>query len=164
MPRCHFGFFTLSDVMTRLSNALKWSESDAGKAAVEETKRSQRAVKYRAQHRYVRERRQVDSAFHILCNLRGRTRAAVRSQTAKKYASTKALLGCTLAEFKAHIQAQFTAGMTWENYGRWHIDHIRPCSSFDLLDPDQQRACFHWSNLQPLWAAHNRAKGNRQRA
>lgn len=53
--------------------------------------------------------------------------------------------------------------MTWENHGMrgWHIDHKRPCSSFDLSDPAQQCACFHFSNLQPLWATENLRKGDR---
>jgi hypothetical protein len=50
--------------------------------------------------------------------------------------------------------------MSWENYGLygWHIDHILPCSSFDLLKPEEQRKCFHWSNMQPLWARDNLRK------
>ena len=48
--------------------------------------------------------------------------------------------------------------MSWENMGEWHLDHIRPCASFDLTDPDQQRQCFHYSNLQPLWASDNLSK------
>jgi hypothetical protein len=52
--------------------------------------------------------------------------------------------------------------MTWENYGPvWHVDHIRPCVSFDFLDPAQQRACFHYTNLQPLFALENLKKGGR---
>lgn len=67
-------------------------------------------------------------------------------------------VGCTKEELKMHIELQFKDGMTWENYGQWHIDHIRPCASFDLLDPEQARQCFHYTNLQPLWAAENIAK------
>jgi hypothetical protein len=63
----------------------------------------------------------------------------------------------------AHLEAQFRDGMSWDNYGRygWHIDHIIPCSSFDLTDTDQQRKCFHYTNLQPLWAHENLSKGPR---
>ena len=51
--------------------------------------------------------------------------------------------------------------MTWQNYGDgWHIDHIHPCAAFDLTDPEQQKACFHWSNLQPLWAIDNFRKSS----
>ena len=61
--------------------------------------------------------------------------------------------------FMKYIQAQFTAGMTWERYGEFHIDHIRPCASFDLSDFEQQKVCFNWRNLQPLWAVDNLKKG-----
>ena len=61
-----------------------------------------------------------------------------------------------------HLEAQFKPGMTWDNYGLkgWHVDHIRPCASFDLRDPEQQRRCFHYTNLQPLWAEENLKKGS----
>jgi hypothetical protein len=79
-----------------------------------------------------------------------------------KAASTTTLLGCSWGEFRAHLEAKFRPGMTWENYGPvWHVDHIRPCASFDLLDLAQQRACFHYTNLQPLFALENLTKGDR---
>jgi hypothetical protein len=77
-----------------------------------------------------------------------------------KSASTLELLGCSLDQLRVHLESQFCHGMTWENHGPvWHIDHIRPCASFDLLDPVQQRACFHYTNLQPLLALENWKKG-----
>jgi hypothetical protein len=52
--------------------------------------------------------------------------------------------------------------MTWDNYGPvWHVDHKRPCASFDFSDPVQQRLCWHWTNLQPLFAAENLSKGDK---
>lgn len=51
--------------------------------------------------------------------------------------------------------------MTWENYGEWHIDHIKPCASFDLNDPEQQKLCFHYTNLQPMWAKENQKKADK---
>jgi hypothetical protein len=45
--------------------------------------------------------------------------------------------------------------MTWNNHGKWHIDHIIPCCAFDLADPEQRKRCFHYTNLQPLWAQQN---------
>ena len=80
-----------------------------------------------------------------------------------KSARTMALIGCTHEHLRAHISSQFKNGMSWENYGRagWHVDHIKPCASFDLSDPDQQKLCFHFSNLQPLWAVDNLSKGAR---
>ena len=51
--------------------------------------------------------------------------------------------------------------MTQKNYGEWHVDHIKPCASFDLTDPKQQEICFHYTNLQPLWAIDNIKKGSK---
>lgn len=71
------------------------------------------------------------------------------------------LLGCDAVTFMEHLQKRFQPGMAWNNYGPkgWHIDHIKPCASFDLLDPEQQKICFHYTNLQPLWHHQNIAKG-----
>ena len=52
--------------------------------------------------------------------------------------------------------------MTRKNYGLWHVDHIKPCFSFDLTDPEQQKICFHYTNLQPLWALENIKKGKKE--
>ena len=76
--------------------------------------------------------------------------------------SARVLLGCSIEEFIKYIEDRFTDGMSWDNRGLhgWHIDHIRPCASFDLTDPKQQKECFHYTNLQPLWAYENRSKGS----
>lgn len=65
------------------------------------------------------------------------------------------LLGCSAKELRRHLESQFKPWMNWGNYGRWHIDHIQPCASFDLTDPKQQEICFHYTNLQPLEAKKN---------
>ena len=62
---------------------------------------------------------------------------------------------------KDYLQSKFENGMTWENYGKWHIDHIRPCASFDLTDIEQQKICFNYKNLQPLWAEDNFKKSDK---
>lgn len=73
------------------------------------------------------------------------------------------LLGCTIEYFKIHIEQQFVDGMNWGNQGRfgWHIDHIIPCSRFDLTKESEQRKCFHYSNMQPLWGQDNLRKSNK---
>ena len=80
-----------------------------------------------------------------------------------KYGTTFDLIGCSSEFLRNHLKSQFTEGMTWENYGYygWHIDHIKPCASFDLSDIEQQKLCFHYSNLQPLWAKDNMKKRNK---
>lgn len=70
------------------------------------------------------------------------------------------LVGCSAEFLKQHLERQFQPGMTFENYGKWHVDHIRPCASFDLQDPKQAAECFNWRNLQPLWAADNIRKSD----
>lgn len=100
-----------------------------------------------------------DPAFRLSRVLRRRLYNAVRGGGTPE--SALVLVGCTIAELRAHLEQQFLPGMSWENYGTdgWEVDHIRPVSSFDLADPVQAAACFHFTNLQPLWAADNRAKG-----
>lgn len=75
-------------------------------------------------------------------------------------ASTMKLLGCSLQYFIEHLESLFDTGMSWDNYGYtgWHIDHIMPCSSFDLTNESHRRRCFHFSNLRPLWASDNLSK------
>jgi hypothetical protein len=68
-------------------------------------------------------------------------------------------LGYGPKELRAHIERQFYGGMSWGNYGDWHIDHITPKSSFDLSDPDEIRACWALPNLRPLWGRDNIRKG-----
>jgi hypothetical protein len=77
-----------------------------------------------------------------------------------KAGTTFNLVGCTLEELKAHLENQFKLGMSWDNYGQpgWEIDHIRPCASYDLTKPEQQKECFHYTNLQPLWGIENATK------
>lgn len=111
---------------------------------------------------YYHKNRANDESFKILRNSRARVFHAVTSKSIPKDAPTIELIGCSIPALKAHLESQFVEGvMSWDNYGPngWHIDHIRPCASFDLLDPDQQRQCFHYSNLRPLLAIDNLTKG-----
>jgi hypothetical protein len=70
------------------------------------------------------------------------------------------LVGCSVGFLRSYIEGKFEKGMTWENYGEWHVDHIRPCASFDLNDKEQVLQCFNWRNLQPMWASENISKGS----
>lgn len=102
----------------------------------------------------------ADFGYRLECCLRSRLLIALRVSESSKSARTKELCGCSIEQLKEHLQSQFKPGMTCENYGPvWHIDHIKPCAKFDLTDPEQQRICFHWTNLQPLFAAENISKG-----
>jgi len=76
-----------------------------------------------------------------------------------KTGKTFDLIGCTPAQLKLHLEAQFKLGMNWENRSAWHIDHITPISFYDLTKAEEQAQAFHWSNLQPLWSIENLQKG-----
>lgn len=126
--------------------------------------RKARAYARSRQHKrreYETRRRKTDVRFSILSRLRGRLRGAVYHRGVKKCARTVELLGCSIDDFKKHIESLFKPGMSWANRHLWHIDHKRPCILFDFRDPAQQRNCFHFSNLQPLWYWENQAKRDR---
>jgi len=111
------------------------------------------------EHKRKMHRLNTRKECRIVENLRRRTRAVL--QGINKSANTLDLIGCTPEQLRDHIESQFEDGMTWENYGEWHIDHKRPCASFDLMVEAQQRECFNFTNLGPLWAKDNLSKGDR---
>jgi hypothetical protein len=108
----------------------------------------------------IRKRYNVDIEFKLTQRIRCRIRETITNNSKRKTKSME-LLGCSVKEAREHIEKQFKEGMTWNNYTHdtWHIDHIIPCASFDLSDPEQQKKCFHYTNLQPLWAKENMSKG-----
>lgn len=109
---------------------------------------------------YKKRKRQTDINWKLLEYLRSRVSIAIRSARSTKHATTCELLGCSLDSFKLYLESKFESGMSWDNYGYrgWHVDHIMPCAIFDLSKPEHQKRCFHFSNLQPLWATDNQRK------
>jgi uncharacterized protein (DUF983 family) len=111
---------------------------------------------------YTNEKMKNDPAFKIRCNLASRLRSALRSQDVKKQHTTMVLTDCTRAFLKNWFEHQFNSNMTWDNYGLyWHIDHVIPCSSFNLLDEKEQFKCFNWKNLRPCKSMENLSKNNK---
>lgn len=94
----------------------------------------------------------------VLASLRRRFSFVLNGN--RKTDATLKLIGCSKEYLIEHIEKQFQSGMSWDNYGLfgWHIDHIKPCNSFDLSIPEEQRKCFHYTYLQPLWAKDNLKK------
>lgn len=90
---------------------------------------------------------------------RKRVYGAFKEQSCKKSGRTFDLVGCSGMELSSYLSERLLPGMTLENYGKWHIDHVVPIASFDLMDPKQAKKCFHYTNLQPLWAKDNLSKG-----
>ena len=109
---------------------------------------------------YIKDRLNSDDDYRLTHNLRTRLNRALKQYKASKRTSVTKLIGCSIEELRAHLENQFVDGMTWENWTRdgWHIDHIKPIASFDRPDdPD----CWHYTNLQPLWASENMSKGSK---
>jgi hypothetical protein len=111
--------------------------------------------------KYQVARCKIDPVFKLERNLRSRLYHALINQKADKLYRTKKLTGCEFSFLKGYLECRFKEGMTWENHGTWHIDHIRPCCSFDLTTKEGQNKCFHYTNLQPLWAHENLSKGGK---
>lgn len=97
----------------------------------------------------------------IAQNLRARIGHAVAG--GYKVGSAVRDLGCSIEDFKTYIEAQFTEGMSWDNYGKrtWHLDHKKPLYVFNLSDPAQFKEAAHFTNYQPMWAKNNEKKNKR---
>jgi len=106
-----------------------------------------------------RKQYQNNIQFRLKSCISSRIRMAIKNDI--KYFKTINLIGCTVEQLKQHLESQFKIGMSWNNYGKWHIDHIRSCSSFNLTKESEQKKCFNYTNLQPLWAEENIKKSNK---
>lgn len=144
------------------------------KAYIENNRSKVKAFQKQWRHNHPEKRREFDKKaqakrnakykndpfFKLKKNLRYNCRRVVKTLAlGKKPTSTFKWVGCSPKEFKSYIESLFQEGMTWDNYGKygWHIDHIRPVSSFK---PEEWEQINHYTNLQPLWAEDNWAKGD----
>jgi hypothetical protein len=109
-----------------------------------------------------KKRWETDVEYKLAYTLRGRFRQWFRRKGEKKNTSIMKLVGCTKTKLKKHLESQFKVGMTWDNYGEWHIDHIKPLAAFDIKDPAQVAEASHYTNLQPLWAMENFTKSKKR--
>lgn len=107
---------------------------------------------------YVKNKNEIQ--YKLKKTLRSRLHSAIKLN--QKSGSALKDLGCTISELKTYLESKFQPGMSWDNWGiyGWHIDHIKPLSSFDLKDRKQLLEACHYTNLQPLWAQDNLAKGD----
>jgi len=111
---------------------------------------------------YNKIRKFLDINYKLACNLRSRLSIAVKHN--QKVGSAVADLGCSIEFFKSYIEQKFQTGMSWENYGEWHLDHIIPLASFDLTNTEQFLNACYYTNYQPLWAEDNLKKYNKMGA
>ena len=163
-----------SDKKKEYQNQYRLDNLEADKLRKKEynLKNKQKNKKYQKEYRenpknknkrnqQLKERYSTDINFKIKVNLRNRIYAVLKGNS--KSRSTMELLGCTIHELRKHLETQFLRGMNWDSCGLdgWEIDHIKPCASFDLSDPKQQKLCFNYTNLQPLWGEDNRTKADK---
>jgi len=148
--------------------AIKYQEKNKKKIKIYmkayRTKYKSVLKEYKRDYDYRRKKEDVN--FRIRHNISNRILKALKRNS--KSLPTMYLIGCDTEYLMYYIQEQFTKGMNWDNHGRgwygkkeWHIDHIKPCYLFDLSKPSEQRKCFHYTNLQPLWSGDNMKKGNK---
>ena len=135
----------------------RWTEKNA-----EKLKEYQRQYKKKNQKRLnelEQKRKQVDPVYRIVCSIRSRVSALCKSISEERNLSATKSIGLNRDEFKKYIESKFQEGMTWENYGEWHIDHIKPLST--ATTEEQVMELNHYTNLQPLWAIENLRKSNK---
>lgn len=120
--------------------------------------RSKDEVKLKRKLRH-NHRMKTDINYKLSCLLRIRLNKALKGD----YKSGSAIkdLGCSVGELKLYLESKFIDGMSWENHGQWHIDHIKPFAMFNLSDRQQLLKSCHYTNLQPLWAEDNLLKSNK---
>jgi hypothetical protein len=112
---------------------------------------------------YEKTKKDSDPAYKLACYTRTAIYTCLKERNIDKYKNTFDLLPYTLEELIGHLESKFKEGMTWENYGQWHVDHIKPMVSFDIKEPTDKsfQECWSLSNLQPLWEHDNLSKGSR---
>jgi hypothetical protein len=139
----------------------KWRQENPEKTA--ETYRRWKERNLERYRKYQREysvsRRKRDPLFVLAGRARSRASKAIRLAGFSKKTTTDEILGCSWAQLKEHIEAQFSPGMSWSNRHLWHIDHIIPIAS--AATEDDLIAVCHYTNLQPLWAAENLRKSDK---
>lgn len=147
----------------RRITACKWNKNNPEKRKISKAKSDKKCRPHI--RKYMQHKRDTDIQFKLGLRLRIRIHSAItrslkyKSKNPKKAGSAVRDLGCSITELKTYLESQFQPGMSWINYGDWHIDHIKPLINFDLTDKEQFRQACHYSNLQPLWAQDNLTKG-----
>jgi hypothetical protein len=154
----------------RKKNPLKYRLRDKNRPECQKEKRRayHKQYYYDNKQRFIKatslaeqKRLKLDPKFRLMKRLRGRMKTAIKG--VRFSIKTFDLVGCGPIEFQKYIEGRFLPGMTWNNYGYrgWHVDHKKPISSFDLSTLEGQKAAFHYSNTQPLWAVDNLRKSDK---
>ena len=110
---------------------------------------------------YKKNRCQTDPVYKLQCNLRSGFGNWIKGN--QKTCRTEQYVCCSYNELLDHLESQFDEGMSWENQGEWHIDHFKAQSRFDPTIEEEAYMCWHYTNLQPMWASENISCGNKKK-
>lgn len=121
--------------------------------------------KYREAHperiKEKNKRQALNINRRIRTNINKRVREMLMAKKLRKDNKTITYIGCGIVFFKNWIESQFNENISWDNYGKWHLDHVKPCSSYDFTKNDQVHECFNWKNYQPLMGQENLIKSDK---
>lgn len=145
------------DIERKRKISKEWKDKNKVKIAAQ-AKEYAKDYKVR-RNKLERERRKTDPMYRLIVNSRRRVRYLLNNKSSTKNKSTEKIIGCSYSEYKKHLEKGFTEGMTWDNYGEWHIDHIIPLSS--AKTESEIYNLLNYKNTQPLWAMDNLKKGNK---
>jgi hypothetical protein len=142
----------------------EWSDKNRGKLKDYHTKWRENNVEHKRKRiAYHYNKMNTDPKYKLGQRTRTAVYTCLKEANVAKYRSTFELLGYTLEELMIHLEKQFTEGMTWDNYGEWHVDHKIPMNSFNFETTDDRefKLCWCLDNLQPLWGSDNLSKGTK---
>jgi len=128
----------------------EWRENN--KERIKETKRI-----------YEKKRKDSDPKYKLVANFRTAIYTVLKENNLKKYSSYFDTLGYSPEQLIEHLEKQFIDNMSWDNYGKWHVDHILPITSFEFetVDDNEFKKCWSLENLRPLWGPENISKSNK---
>lgn len=109
--------------------------------------------------KWQKEKKKTNDSYRFICNTRALIHITIKNQGYKKNTKASKILGCDWEVFKTYIERKFTEGMSWSNYGKWHLDHIYPISK--ATSYEMALELNHYTNFQPLWAFDNYSKNNK---
>jgi len=142
----------------------EWSGKNKGKLKDYHTKWRENNIEHKRKRiTYHYNKMNTDPKYKLGQRTRTAVYTCLKEANVAKYRSTFELLGYTLEELMSHLEALFTEGMTWDNYGEWHVDHKIPMSSFNFETTEDRefKLCWCLNNLQPFWGSDNLSKGTK---
>jgi len=150
-----------NNVERKKRNEKNWRDNNVERTAIKHRNwyAKNREKKLKQNFEYNKNRMKSDPVYRASKYIRSRISGLLRGN---KSISGLKLLDCSLENYKIYLESQFRDGMSWDNYGTvWHVDHIIPCSHFDLSLEEEQKKCFHYTNTQPLLVSENLKKYNK---